>query len=135
MKKGIPKIKVSFRIDENSILTITAVDETSNKCSNIVIKNETGRLKTEDIDRMISDAKKFAEQDEILKKSIEDRTKLEKHVATIRQKLDTFGLSEDNCKTINDKIDEIYEWLESNDFASSADYNKLYSELSTMLKL
>jgi len=61
--KGVPQFEVTFKIDENSILVVTAEDKGTNKKESITITNEKGRLSKEEIEQMIKDSEKYAEED------------------------------------------------------------------------
>jgi len=65
--RGVPQIEVAFDIDSNGILNVTATDKTTKKSSKITITNDKGRLSKDEIDRMVKDAEKYAEQDKLLK--------------------------------------------------------------------
>jgi heat shock protein 5 len=75
--RGVPQIEVTFQIDENSILSVTAKERGTGKVESITITNDKGRLSKEDIERMIHDAEKNAEQDRILKEKLEAKQSLE----------------------------------------------------------
>ena len=75
--RGVPQIEVTFQIDENSILSVTAKERGTGKTESITITNDKGRLSKEDIERMIHDAEKNAEQDKILKEKLDAKQSLE----------------------------------------------------------
>ena len=75
--RGVPQIEVTFQIDENSILSVTAKERGTGKTESITITNDKGRLSKEDIERMIHDAEKNADQDRILKEKLEAKQSLE----------------------------------------------------------
>lgn len=75
--RGVPQVEVTFQIDENSILSVTAKERGTGKTESITITNDKGRLSKEDIERMIHDAEKNAEQDRILKEKLEAKQSLE----------------------------------------------------------
>merc|ERR1712165_168907 len=62
--RGVPQIEVTFEIDANGILNVSAVDKSSGKSEKITITNDKGRLSKEDIERMVSDAEKFKAEDD-----------------------------------------------------------------------
>lgn len=78
--RGVPQIEFTFNLDANGILNVDAKDKASGKINNIVIKNEKGRLSQEEIDKMVSDAAKFKDEDDAMKQKIEARNGLE-HMA------------------------------------------------------
>jgi len=71
--KGVPQIEVTFEIDENSLLTVNAVDKGTGKKERITITNDMGRLSKDEIDRMIKDSEKFAEEDKKIKDKIDSK--------------------------------------------------------------
>jgi len=74
--RGTPKIDVTFEIDENSILTVSAKETGSGKVESISITNDKGRLTKEEIERMVADAEKFADEDKALKEKIDAKHQL-----------------------------------------------------------
>lgn len=75
--RGVPQIEVSFDLDANGILTVTAQDKGTGKASNITISNEKGRLSQEEVDRLIKEAEKHKEADEQRKQQIEAKNNFE----------------------------------------------------------
>jgi endoplasmic reticulum chaperone BiP len=75
--RGVPQIEVTFQIDENSILSVTAKERGTGKTESITITNDKGRLSKEDIERMIHDAEKNAEKDKVLKEKLEAKQSLD----------------------------------------------------------
>ena len=75
--RGVPQIEVTFQIDENSILSVTAKERGTGKVESITITNDKGRLSKEDIERMIHDAEKNADQDRILKEKLDAKQSLD----------------------------------------------------------
>ena len=96
--RGVPQIEVTFEIDENSILSVSAVEKGTGKSESITVTNDKGRLSKEEIEAMIRDAEKFADQDKALKEKIDAKNSLENYVYTMRNTI------EDKEK-LADKID------------------------------
>ena len=69
-KRGVPQIEVSFELDENGIMNVTAEDKGTAKRNNITITNNKGRLSKEEIERLVKDAEKYKEQDDKIRKQI-----------------------------------------------------------------
>lgn len=86
--RGVPQIEVTFEIDENSILSVTAHEKGTDKKETITITNDKGRLTKEEIENMIKDAEKFAEQDKELKEKIDGKNSLENYVYTMRNTIE-----------------------------------------------
>jgi len=78
-KRGVPQIEVTFDIDANGILNVSAVDKASGKQNKITITNDTGRLSKDEIEKMVSDAEKFKEEDEAMAKKIQAKNGLENY--------------------------------------------------------
>jgi L1 cell adhesion molecule like protein len=77
--RGVPQIEVTFDIDANSILNVTAVDKATGKENKITITNDTNKLSKEEIEKMVNDAEKFKDEDEKIKKKIEAKNGFENY--------------------------------------------------------
>merc|ERR1712032_435940 len=97
--KGVPQIEVTFEIDENSILTVSANDKGTGKKETITITNDKGRLTKEEIDQMIKDSEKFAEEDKAIKEKIDARNQFENYIYQMKN-------SVEDKEKLADKIDE-----------------------------
>lgn len=74
--RGVPQIEVTFDIDANGILNVTAIEKSTNKENKITITNDKGRLSKEDIDRMVSDAEKYKNEDESQRTRVSRETQI-----------------------------------------------------------
>jgi heat shock protein 5 len=97
--RGTPQIEVTFEIDENSILSVSAIEKGTGKKESITITNDKGRLSKEEIEAMIMDAEKFADQDKALKEKIDSKNALENYIYTMRNTID-------DKEKLADKIDD-----------------------------
>lgn len=79
-QRGVPQIEVTFEIDENSILTVSGVEKGTGKSENISITNDKGRLTKEEIEQMILDAEKFAEEDKAIKERIDAKHAFQNYI-------------------------------------------------------
>jgi L1 cell adhesion molecule like protein len=104
MPRGQPQIEVSFDMDANGILTVSATEKSSGKSTNIKITNDKGRLSQEDIDRMVEEAERYKAEDEEVRLKIEARNNLDGYLFQIRT-----GLKD---KTIPDELQEKMEEAE-----------------------
>uniref|UniRef100_A0AC34FL27 Uncharacterized protein n=1 Tax=Panagrolaimus sp. ES5 TaxID=591445 RepID=A0AC34FL27_9BILA len=121
--RGVPQIEVTFEIDVNGILHVTAEDKGTGNKNKITITNDQNRLSPEDIERMINDAEKFADEDKKVKEVVEARNEIESYAYSLKNQIgdeEKLGgkLSEDEKKTIEESVDETISWLESNKEAS-----------------
>merc|ERR1712109_378073 len=114
--RGVPQIEVTFDIDANGILNVSASDKSTGKQNKITITNDKGRLSKEDIERMVNDAEKFKAEDEVQKERIAAKNGLESYCFNMKATIDDENLkakiSEEEKKTINSKCDEALKWLE-----------------------
>jgi heat shock protein 5 len=78
--KGVPQIEVTFEIDENSILTVSAADKGTGKKESITIENDSGRLTKEEIERMIKESEEYAEEDKAIKDKIDAKNQFENYI-------------------------------------------------------
>jgi len=110
MPRGQPQIEVSFDLDANGILNVSALEKSTGKSNKIEIKNDKGRLKPEDIDRMVNDAEKFKEEDRKITEAINCKCELEKYIQNIKDKINGDDMKEkveaEDKKRFNDKIEE-----------------------------
>ncbi|WP_448216167.1 molecular chaperone DnaK [Endozoicomonas sp. 2B-B] len=133
--RGTPQIDVTFSVDENSILTVKA-EEKSSGSNNIVINKDTGRLSEEEIEKMVQDAEKFAEQDQQTQKRAEARNKLESIVYSQRAQLtdDSNGwvskLSDEDKSLLDNNVQDAIAWLDDNAEATAEQLEEKYQELS-----
>ena len=116
-RRGIPQIEVSFDVDANGIMNIEAKDKGSGKVQNLTIKNDKGRLSQEDIERMVNEGEKFAEEDRLHKETIESKNKLDALVYQTRSTIENdnikSNIEETDLKLVNDVLIETELWLES----------------------
>ena len=136
--RGVPQIEVTFQIDENGILTVTAEDKGSGNTEAITITNDQNRLTPEDIDKMIQDAEKFAEDDKLVKEKVESKNELESYTYSLKNQVndnEKLGskLSEDEKTKILTAVDEAIEWLESNDDASTEELKEKKKEVEEVV--
>uniref|UniRef100_A0A1I8A3G0 Heat shock protein 70 n=1 Tax=Steinernema glaseri TaxID=37863 RepID=A0A1I8A3G0_9BILA len=137
--RGVPQIEVTFEIDVNGILHVTAEDKGTGNKNKITITNDHNRLSPEDIERMINDAEKFAEEDNKVKEQVEARNGLESYAYTLKSQIedkDQLGgkLDEDEKKTIGEALDEAISWLDANREASVEDLKQKKDDLESVVK-
>ncbi|KAH8913626.1 heat shock protein 70, partial [Atractiella rhizophila] len=123
--RGVPQIEVTFEVDANGIMKISAQDKGTGKSESITITNDKGRLSQEEIDRMIQEAEEFAEADEEAKKKVESRNALENFVFSLKQQVtdkEALGgkIEDEDKQTILDEIKEVQDWMEEDGATASA---------------
>jgi len=122
--RGVPQIEVTFEIDVNGILKVSAEDKGTGSKEQITINNDQNRLTPEDIERMLNDAEKFADEDKIMKERVEARNELESYAYSLKNQIadkEKLGgkLSEEDKTTIEEAVTEHIEWLEANQEADT----------------
>merc|ERR1712109_182587 len=112
--RGVPQIEVTFDVDANGILNVTAVDKSSGKSNKITITNDKGRLSKEDIERMVNDAETFKAEDEKQKERISAKNNLEAYCFNMKSTIDDekfkAKLDEAEKKMVADKCDDCIRW-------------------------
>ena len=130
--RGVPQIEVTFDMDANGILNVSAKEMGSGNAKNITIKNDKGRLSQAEIDRMVNEAEKYAAEDEKQKQKITARNSLEGYVFGVKQALESSGekLSASEKEEAKRACDETIKWLDANQLADKDEYEDKMSSLS-----
>ena len=132
--RGVPQIQVTFDLDENGILNVSAKDTGTGKSESITITNDQGRLSKEEIEQMVNDAEKFAEEDKVLKEKIDAKNSLDSYLHSMRNTIEdkeklANKISSDDKEAIKDALKEQQEWLDSNPDADKEDYEEHLKDL------
>jgi endoplasmic reticulum chaperone BiP len=135
--KGVPQIEVTFEIDENSILTVSAADKGTGKKETITIENDKGRLSKEEIERMIKDSEKYADEDKAIKDKIDAKNQFENYIYQMKNSVEDKDklaekLSEDDKSTIKDALSDASDWLNANSDAEKDDFEDKLKELQAV---
>merc|ERR1712146_223242 len=125
--RGVPQIEVTFEIDVNGILRVSAEDKGAGSKESITISNDQNRLSPEDIERMVQEAERFADEDKKVKERVESRNELESYLYGLKNQIgddDKLGgkLSEEDKETITEAVDEKISWLGENEDADADDF-------------
>jgi len=108
--RGTPQIEVTFDIDANGILNVSAQDKATGKSEKITITNDTGRLSKEEIEKMVQDAEKYKDEDDKLRKKVDAKNGLESYIFQMKNTMNEEKLKEqftdDDKKTIEDIAQE-----------------------------
>jgi heat shock protein 1/8 len=136
--RGVPQIEVTFDIDANSILNVTASEKTLGKQKTITIKNDTGRLSKEEIEKMIRDAEKYKKEDELQRERIGAKNSLEGYCFSMKQAIENDNASSkigsDEKTKVNETCTEVLKWLEMNQTASKEEFEHKLKELENICK-
>jgi len=137
--RGVPQIEVTFEIDANGILVVSAEDKGTGSKEKITITNDQNRLTPEDIEKMINDAEKFADEDAKLKGKVEARNELESYAYSLKNQLsdkEKLGgkLSDEETEKINEVINEKIAWLEENQEAEAEELKAQKKEMEDIVQ-
>ena len=126
--RGVPQIEVSFDVDANGLLSVTAVDKATSKSNSITITNDANRLSKADIERMVEDAEKFAETDKAVRERLEARNALENYLYQVKA---SAGATTDNKAEVENLINDALKWLEANQEAQVDEYRAKQAEVES----
>jgi L1 cell adhesion molecule like protein len=134
--RGVPQIEVTYDVDANGILNVSAVEKATGKSNKITITNEKGRLSKDDIERLVKEAEKFKNEDELVRKRVEAKNGLETYTYSIKNTLkdeklqDKFEAGEK--EKVEKAVDEAVKWIETNPNATTEDFEAKQKELETL---
>ncbi|CCM02072.1 uncharacterized protein FIBRA_04148 [Fibroporia radiculosa] len=134
--RGVPQIEVTFDIDANGILNVSAADKTTGKSNRITITNDKGRLSKEEIERMVSEAEKYKAEDEAAAARITSKNALESYAYNLRNSLTDEKLSgkfdpADKSK-LESAVNDAISWLDASQEASKEEYEERQKELESV---
>merc|ERR1712028_306720 len=136
--RGVPQIEVTFEVDADGILQVSAEDKGTGKAEKITITAEKGRLSDEEIERMVKEAEDYAEEDKKIKERIDSRNGLESYLYNLKNTLndDEKGvadqLSAEDKKELEDTIDESLDWMDENPEAEKEEYDEKQKEVESI---
>ncbi|XP_017779117.1 PREDICTED: heat shock 70 kDa protein cognate 4 [Nicrophorus vespilloides] len=134
--RGVPQIEVTFDIDANGILNVTAIEKSTNKENKITITNDKGRLSKEDIERMVHDAEKYRNEDEKQKGTIASKNALESYCFNIKSTMEDAKIkekiSDEEKNTVLEKCNAVILWLDANQLAEKEEYDHKQKELENV---
>ncbi|XP_046411389.1 heat shock 70 kDa protein cognate 4-like [Neodiprion fabricii] len=131
--RGVPQIEVTFDIDANGILNVSAVEKSTNKENKITITNDKGRLSKEDIERMVNEAERYRSEDDKQKDRISAKNNLESYCfnmkSTIEDQKIVEKISQPERKLISDKCTEVIKWMDANLTAEKEEFEAKLKEV------
>ncbi|CAB4254930.1 Hsp70 family ATPase KAR2 [Maudiozyma barnettii] len=132
--RGVPQIEVTFALDANGILKVSATDKGTGKSESITITNDKGRLSQEEIERMVEEAEQYASEDAAVKTKIESRNKLENYAHSLKNQVNgelSDKLEEEDKEALLDAANDTLEWLDDNfENAMAEDFDEKFDALS-----
>tara|TARA_B100000927_G_scaffold202708_1_gene164321 strand:- start:387 stop:2318 length:1932 start_codon:yes stop_codon:yes gene_type:complete len=133
--RGTPQIEVSFDVNADGILNVSALEKSSGNKKDITITNDKGRLSQEQIDEMISNSEKYKEEDDKIKLKIEARNDLENYLYSFKNSInESEKLDEDTKKEGLEMLDKELNWLDENDDADTEEYKNKKNECEEKMK-
>ncbi|THD19220.1 Major heat shock 70 kDa protein Bbb [Fasciola hepatica] len=134
--RGVPQIEVTFDIDANGILNVSAVDKSTGKQNKITITNDKGRLTKDEIERMVQEAERYKQDDEKQRERVSAKNALESYTYSMKQAVEDDQvkgkLSEADRKLILEKCREMSDWLDSNQTAEKDEFEHKQKELESV---
>ncbi|PTN32762.1 Hsp70 family ATPase SSA3 [Saccharomyces cerevisiae] len=131
--RGVPQIDVTFDIDANGILNVSALEKGTGKSNKITITNDKGRLSKDDIDRMVSEAEKYRADDEREAERVQAKNQLESYAFTLKNTINEASfkekVGEDDAKRLETASQETIDWLDASQAASTDEYKDRQKEL------
>ena len=131
--RGVPKIEVSFDVDANCMLTVTAKDTSTGKNESIKITNDQNRLSEQDIDRMVADAEKFKAEDDACRARVSAKNALESYIFSVKSSVEDSAVADKldpkDKSLVNDIIKETETWLERNQSAEKDEFEYKMKEV------
>merc|ERR1712002_877513 len=136
--RGTPRIEVTFDVDANGILNVSAVEKGSGKSEKITITNDKGRLSKEEIEKMVNEAEAFKDEDDKQKERIAAKNGLESFIFNMKSSIDQAEvkskLSEEEIESTQAKLEEALKWLDSNQLAEKEEFEDKQKEVEEMTR-
>ena len=134
--RGVPQIEVTFDLDANGVLNISAKDKATSSTNHITITNDKGRLSEQDIERMVAEAEKYAAEDDAMKEKIEAKNALENYAYSMRNSVNdekmAGKLEAADKEAIEKAVSETTDWLDANQMGEKDEYEGKQKELESI---
>ena len=135
--RGTPQIEVTFDLDSNGILNVSACEKAGGKTQKITITNDKGRLSKEEIEKMVQDAEKFKAEDDVQKQRVDSKNSLESYCFQIKSTMDEPNLkdkiSESDRTEVMNKVNEAISWLDRNQMAETEEFKDKQKEVESVV--
>lgn len=128
MPRGVPQIEISYDIDSNGILNVTAMEKSSGKTNTITVTNDKGRLSDEEIEKMVKEAEEFKKQDTEERERIESKNTMENAIYSFRDSVEKLENAEDKSSG-EEILRDAQQWFDDNYSASKQEYDDKFKEL------
>merc|ERR1712061_860419 len=132
--RGVPQIEVTFSVDANGMLQVSAKDKGTDKEESITITNDNNRLTPEDIERMLKEAEQWADDDKVQKERVKSRNELEQYAYSLKRQVEDkeqlgAKISEEDKTKIVEVVEEKLAWLKENEEGSAEDFKGVKKEV------
>merc|ERR1712117_407449 len=136
--RGVPQIEVTFEIDANGIINVAAADKSTGTRESITTSPDKGRPSEAEIEAMLKAAEEFAEEDRMMREKIEAKNGLESFAFGLKSQLEdeeklADKLSEEDKDTVEEAVNDVLDWLQSNDDAEKEDFDEKKAELEEIV--
>jgi len=136
--RGVPQIEVTFEIDANGIINVAAADKSTGTRESITISPDKGRPSEAEIEAMLKAAEEFAEEDRMMREKVESKNGLESFAFGLKSQLEdeeklAGKLSEEDHETVEEAVNDVLDWLQSNDDAEKEDFDEKKAELEEIV--
>eukprot|EP00294_Goniomonas_avonlea_P013451 CAMPEP_0114551386 /NCGR_PEP_ID=MMETSP0114-20121206/6580_1 /TAXON_ID=31324 /ORGANISM="Goniomonas sp, Strain m" /LENGTH=659 /DNA_ID=CAMNT_0001736225 /DNA_START=77 /DNA_END=2056 /DNA_ORIENTATION=- len=136
--RGVPQIEVTFEIDANGILQVSAEDKGTGKSEKITITNDKGRLSQEEIDRMVKEAEEFADEDKKAREKVDAKNAFSGYVYNVKATInddEKVGdkISDEDKESIKEEVKKMTDWLDENDNAEASEYEEKQKEFEKIV--
>ena len=136
MPRGVPQIEITYDVDADGILNVSALEKSSGKKENITVTNDRGRLSQEDIDRMVKEAEEFKEDDMKQKEKVDAKNELEMLIFQCKSQLEKPEVQEklnsENKDEANARLNEIQTWIDNDEEKEKHQYEEKKKEIETL---
>ena len=134
--RGVPQIEVTFDIDANGILNVSAIEKVSGRSGRITVTNDNGRLSKDDIERMVREAETHRQEDEIQKRKVDAKNALENYCYSVRSTVKDVKLqdkiSQSERENLEKMCNDALSWVESVDNAAAEEYEAKQKEIEAV---
>ena len=137
MPRGVPQIEVTFDIDANGILNVSAAEKSTGKSQKITITNDKGRLSKEEVERLVAESEKYAEEDKATMAKVEARNELESYLYNARNSLQEETVKEtlgDDATAALKNVDEGLAWLAGNQDATTEEFKETMKKYEDLIR-
>ena len=134
--RGSPQIEVTFEVDQNGIMTVSAEDKGTGKSEKITITNDKGRLTQEEIERMVRESEQFAEEDRIAKEKIDAKNGFDSYLYSVKNSVEdpdklANKITEEEKTIVQDALKEAQDWLSGHPDATKEEYEEQQKKLES----